>query len=52
MQITNRFDGSVLFEDQSSEMTQRELLEKALSNGANLCGAEIEKGILIGDRSC
>ena len=41
MQITNRFNGSILFEDQSSGMTQRELLEKAVSNGANLHAANL-----------
>jgi uncharacterized protein YjbI with pentapeptide repeats len=48
MQITNRFNGSVLFEDQSSGMTQRELLEKAVSNGANLYGANLRDANLYG----
>ena len=48
MQITNRLNGSILFEDQSPGMTQRELLEKAVSNGADLYGADLYGANLYG----
>jgi len=52
MQIKNRFSSNVIFEDQTSGITQREILEKAAISGANLYGANLRSADLRGADLC